>query len=370
MKVLYVTTVSSTMNFFVDHIRMLLEAGHSVDLACNWSRPANPLFIEWGCQFFDICLSRNPVSLSNTRAYVELKNVIRNGGYDVVHTHTPIASALVRIICRKLKHIKILYTAHGFHFYKGAPAKNWLLYFPLEWWLSRYTDILITINSEDYDRAKRLLKAKQVRYIPGVGLDTRRFANVVVDRAKKRRELGVPSDAFVVLSVGELNTNKNHAVIIKALAKLKDPNIYYLICGKGPLDDYLRRLAAELDVERQVKLLGFRKDIAEICKVADVFAFPSLREGLGLAALEAMASGLPIITSNVHGIVDYSEDGRTGFSYTPTDVSGFAEGISRLKSCGEGLRSDIGAYNRQVAKKFDIAHVLELMRELYEEILS
>lgn len=191
---------------------------------------------------------------------------------------------------------------------------------------------------------------------------------IVVDESAKRRELGLPEDAIIVLSVGELNKNKNHETVIKAIAKINNPNVYYVICGQGVLENYLRDLTKELGLEKQVHLLGFRKDIPEICKGSDLFVFPSLREGLGLAALEAMASGLPIITSNVHGIVDYSVDEVTGYSCSPADVDGFADAMRKLIN-NTDLRIEIGCKNIDIVKKYDINLITNEMRKIYKRTM-
>ena len=181
----------------------------------------------------------------------------------------------------------------------------------------------------------------------------------------KRDELGVPHDAFVILSVGELNKNKNHETIIKAIAKLENPNIYYVICGVGPLREYLEGLAQEYHISGNVKFLGYRTDIAEICKASDIFAFPSKREGLGIAALEAMASGLPLVTSNIHGITDYSVNGKTGFTCNPNAVIGFARSLSEL--AGDPQRSRrIGLNNITTVGRYDIYSVLSKLKDVYE----
>lgn len=355
------------MGFFLSHISMLLDQGHTVDLACNIKKPINPKLLERGCRVFNIKFQRFPLKKENYFAYRHLKNLIQDEKYDLVHTHTPIASVALRLACRNMKNVKVIYTAHGFHFFAGAPFKNWLIYYPIEKFLSRYTDVLITINKEDYNRANKSFKTARVKYIPGVGLDTEKFSQVLVDKIKKRSEIGVPEDAFVVLSVGELNSNKNHETIIKAISILNNPNIYYIICGRGPLENYLRNVAIKLQVDKQIKLLGFRRDIAEICKISDVFAFPSKREGLGLAALEAMSCGLPIVTSNTHGILDYSINGITGYVCKPTDADGFAKIISRLAINYEE-RLQMGLYNAQAVKVFDLENVMERMQEIYSEL--
>lgn len=367
MKVLYVATLSSTINaFLIPHIEYLLMEGHHVDMACNIDIEINSIITNQGCKIFNIEFQRSPIKKQNYYAYRKLKEIIYKGKYDLVHTHTPIASSCVRLACKNIKNIKVFYTAHGFHFFTGAPIKNWLIYYPIERWLSRYTDTIITINNEDYKRARKLFRAKSIRYIPGIGLNVNTFKGVNVDKNAKRKEIDVPEDCFLVLSVGELNKTKNHETIIRALAKLNNSKIHYVICGRGVLENYLKDLAKKLGIEKNVHLLGFRKDIAELCKTSDLFVFPSKREGLGLAALEAMACGLPVITSNVHGIVDYSLDGKTGYTYNPVDIDSFTKGIGDL-FLNEELRLKFGSYNAKIVESFDIEVSIAEMGKIYEE---
>ena len=369
MKILYVTTVSSTMNaFFKAHVDMLVKEGHSVDLACNdagW--PIDCFYEMLNCQYHHVDFSRSPLSGNNIKACGQLKRVIKGINYDIVHCHTPNAAVITRLVCREFRKkngLKVFYTAHGFHFYKGAPKLNWMLFYPIEKFCSRFTDKLITINTEDYELAKRKFKAKEVHYVPGVGVDLSRFKNVQVDRAAKRREIGVPEDAFLLLSVGELNENKNHQVIIKALARLNNPNVHYAIAGVGDKREYLLELASKLGVSEQVHLLGYRKDIPELNYSADVFCFPSLREGLGLAAIEAMACGVPLITSNVHGINDYSIDGVTGYKQAPLDVDGVWNAMTHLLA-NSSLRMKMGQGNIERAQKYSVENIIVRMKELY-----
>ena len=365
MKILYVTTISNTVNaFLIPHIKMVIDEGHQVDVAFNIEQEVKPEIYEMGCKIYQLPLQRSPLKKDNFRAYKMLKNIIISEGYDLVHTHTPVASAVVRLVCRNLNNVRVFYTAHGFHFYKGAPIHNWVVYYPIEKWLARYADTLITINKEDYDRAKRKFKAKRVEYIPGVGIYLEKFDTVKIDRDLKRSELGLPKGAFIVLSVGELNKNKNHEVVIKAIAKMDNPEIHYVICGVGQLEGYLKNLSIELGIENQVHLLGFRNDIAEICKSSDIFAFPSFREGLGLAALEAMACGLPIVTSNVHGIVDYSVNGKTGYLCSPSDADSFIKNIKTLYIDAD-KRNQMAANNIESVKEFNLHNVLKLMEQIY-----
>ncbi len=369
MRILYVTTISLTMNsFFKPHIEMLVRERHHVDIACNYKDLAlDKLYNELGCNFHQVDFSRSPLSTDNIKAYSQLKKVVENGNYDIVHCHTPNASVITRLVCRKFRkknRLKVFYTAHGFHFYKGAPKLNWMVYYPIEKFCSRFTDKLITINKEDYELAKNKFKANEVHYVPGVGIDLTRFENVQVDRNAKRREIGVPEDAFLLLSVGELNENKNHQIIIKALSKLNNLNVHYAIAGVGDEKDYLLELAHNLGVSKQVHLLGYRKDIPELNCTADVFCFPSIREGLGLAAIEAMACGLPIVTSNVHGINDYSIDGVAGYKCSSTDVDGFSNAINKLVYNSK-LRVNMGSGNIQLVKKYDINQINHLIKNVY-----
>ena len=365
MKILYVTTISNTVNaFLIPHIKMIIDEGHQVDVAFNIEQEVKHEIYEMGCKIHQLPLQRSPIKRENFRAYKMLKDIIISEGYDLVHTHTPVASAIVRLACRKLSSAKVLYTAHGFHFFKGAPIRNWFIYYPIEKWLSRYTDTIITINKEDYERAKSKFKAKRVEYVPGVGIDLKKFNTVKVDRDLKRSQLGLPKEAFVVLSVGELNKNKNHEVIIRAIAKIDNPDIHYIVCGEGPLKGYLIDLSEDLGIKNRVHLLGFRKDIAEICKVSDLFTFPSYREGLSVALMEAMANGLPVVCSNIRGNSDLIEDGKGGYLVEPADVEGFAKYIKELIEDSR-LKSELGGFNLEKIEHYSIENVLCEMEEIY-----
>lgn len=375
MKILYVTTIGATMNFFREFVDELIKDGNTVDIATNETTSVVPEFYKnLGCKVYPIETSRSPLQKGNVVAIKQIRKLVTEEHYDIVHCHTPIAAMCTRLACRKVRKqgTKVFYTAHGFHFYKGAPLKNWLLYYPVEKICAHFTDVLITINQEDYELAQKKMKAKKVVYVPGVGIDLEKFGNASVDkdaiRRAKREELGIPQDAKLLLSVGELNENKNHETVIRAIAKLDKKirdNVYYVIAGKGDRGEYLKRLIEELNLTTQVVLLGFRSDIGELCYSADIFCFPSYREGLGLGAIEGMACGLPIITSNVHGINDYSEDDVTGYKCAPADVNGFAESIQRLV-VNDKLCKKFGEYNAVLAKKYDVNHIIKIMENLYE----
>lgn len=364
MKILYVTTISNTVNaFLIPHIKMLIEEGHQVDIAFNVQESIRNEIYEMGCRIYYLKLSRTPLNIGNMKAYRELKKIIRDEEYNIIHTHTPVASAIVRMACKGIANSKIIYTAHGFHFYKGAPLKNWLIYYPIEKWLSRYTDILITINKEDYKIAKRF-KSKKIEYVPGVGIDLDKFSMAEMDKELKCKDMNLPKEAFIILSIGELNKNKNHEVIIKAIAKINNPRIHYIVCGQGSREDYLKKIIKKLGIENQIHLLGFRKDIDEICKVSDVFVFPSFREGLSVALMEAMANSLPVICSNIRGNVDLIKQREGGYLIKPNDIYGFSETIVELMSDKE-LRGKFGENNFTQIQNYSIKNVITIMKKIY-----
>lgn len=368
------TTAAMIEQFNKNNILILEDMGYEVHVAGNW-KEGNPISDERLEQFkvwieehhgkyFHIPSVRKPTDFkNNVQAYKMVVDLIKENHYDFIHCHTPIGSVIGRIAAHTTN-TKIIYTAHGFHFFKGAPLINWLLYYPVERFLSRWTDMLITINQEDYNRAKHSFHAGCTEYIPGVGIDVLKYTTCAVDRSTLKRKLGMQTDDFVIVSVGEVNSNKNHEVIIKAIAKLKQSNIKYIICGRGPLQEEMKKMSQQLGLEEQIYVLGYCDNVNDYLHIADAFAFPSKREGLGLAALEAMAAGLPLITSNIHGIKDYSIDGVTGFSCGAEDVDGFARSISKMLNNRE-LCLQMGKNNRKSAKKYDVEHVNGLMKQKY-----
>lgn len=370
-KVLFVATVVKThiMEFHIPYLKMFKEMGWETAVAArnDYENPADCV-IPYCDTYYNIPFERNPLKPGNLKAYKELKHIIDEGEYDIIHCHTPVGAMLTRLAAKQArkKGTKVFYTAHGFHFYKGAPAINWILYYPVEKWLSRYTDVLITINKEDYERAKTF-KAGKVCYVPGVGIDLKKFNAGYVNKEQKRKEIGVSADDFVLLSVGELIPRKNHEVVIRALSVLKQldklNHIEYVICGRGSYEADLRKLAEGLDVADHVHFLGYRNDISEICNCADLFVFMSHQEGLPVALMEAMACGLPAVCSNIRGNTDLIEDGVTGLlaNNTPEEV---AQSISKMKS-DTALRNRVASAALQKIKQFDLSSVEDEMSKIY-----
>lgn len=380
--VLIVASVVSFIEWFnKENIEYLLkERGCEVHIACNFdymedtdedrTRTYIDKLKSERVVLHNINFARSPFNLQNIDCYRQLKLIIKNGRFDLVHVHTPTASIMTRLAARKARRngTVVMYTSHGFHFHKAAPKKNWLIYYPIERFMSRMCDYLVTINKEDYQRA-RSFYTPNVRYIPGVGVDLRHILNCKVDKELYKESLGLPHDCVLLLSIGEMIERKNHEVIIRALSKVRHNNLYFAICGKGPLKGYLQDLASSLGVGDRVIFLGFRKDIPELCNIADISAFPSKIEGLGLAGIEAMAAGVPLVSSNVHGILDYMVDGKTGFAFSPNDIDGFANAIQRLaedRQLRESMRDDCIA----AVKPFDIKNALRAMWDIYDEILN
>lgn len=366
MKILYVTTVSMTMCFFPEHIKMLIAQGHSVHFATNCDDPVPDIYKTIDCKIHHIPFSRSPFDKTNLDAYRDLKKLVEMEHYDIVHTHTPNASMIVRLACRNARKqgTKVVYTAHGFHFYKGAPLKNWLMYYPVEKFCAKYTDVLITINTEDFDLAKKKFHVRDTFYVPGVGIDLSKIDKVNPDHIAIRKAMNVPEKCVLLLSVGELNVNKNHEVVVRALAKLNNPNVHYAIAGLGDKKEYLEQLATKLGIKNQFHLLGYRTDAFSLYKTADVFVFPSFREGLSVSLMEAMASGMPIVCTKIRGNVDLVEEGKGGQLFMPRDVDTLCSHLKVLVD-DEKVRQKYGAYNRVAVEKFGIKNVLEKMKEIY-----
>ncbi|MBQ7225183.1 MAG: glycosyltransferase family 4 protein [Clostridia bacterium] len=380
--VLIVASVVSFIEWFnkenVDFLKK--DLGCDVHIACNFDYTEDTDegrtrdYIEKlkndGVVIHNIHFERNPLSPKNKAAYKQLKQIINENSFDLIHCHTPAASMMTRLAAKKArkKGSVVMYTCHGFHFHNASSKKNWLIYYPIEKFLSRHCDYIVTINKEDYQRTQKF-HAKNTRYIPSVGVDINKIKNVVVDKEAYKESIGVPRDAVMLLSIGEMIDRKNHEVIIRALGKLQRKDIYYVICGKGPLKEHLETLAKELGIGDNVKFLGFRRDIPELCNTADISAFPSKIEGLGLAGVEAMAAGVPLVSSNVHGILDYVIDGETGYALPPNDVDGFADAIDKLSSSKE-LRESMRDACLKAVEPFEISNALKVMQNIYLEILS
>ncbi len=369
-------TASMILLFNRTNIDILEEAGYEVHVACNFingnttsKEVVEKSKMEWdkeGIIEHHIPFPRTPYSFEVVKIYKQLKALLKKEQYDIIHCHTPIVSALTKLASVSLKKATIVHTVHGFHFFKGAPIKNWIMYYPVEKILAHMTDVMITINSEDFLLAKKHLNAKEIVYIQGVGVDTEAIAGVDITKDYLRKELNIPEDNVIAVSVGELRDVKNHMTAIKALAECKNKNVHYVIAGIGKLKDELLAAANELGVADRVHLIGFRTDIAKVLKSSDFFVFPSLREGLPVALMEAMAAGLPAIASNTRGIRDLISE-KGGLYFEPMDYEMLAKHIDTFVS-NAALREKMGVHNRKKVKHFDCHIIKSKLEELLAHI--
>lgn len=370
-KVLLVATVQSHIaQFHKPTINALKNQGYVVDVAAhNNLHLKKNLTLSEPDNIYEIPFSRSPYSLKNFKAYRDLKSLIQNGNYDIIHCNTPVGGILTRWACRKLRNngLKVIYEAHGFHFFKGGSKLNWMIWYPIEKFFSKYTDALVLINKMDYELAKKSFSAKATYRIPGVGVNLSQFHEQ--GDCNLRLELGILDNAQIVLSVGELNKNKNHKMGIKALSLMQNDLVHYCIAGNGPLLEELTAYAAQLGVKQRVHFLGYRRDLPAIYKEADVFLLPSYREGLGMAAIEAMACGLPLVSSNRHGINDYSIEGVTGFKCHPDDHIGFAKGIETILS-DDNLSNKMSEQCKDISKQFSLQESVNSIMQIYKETLG
>lgn len=373
---LIITTISGFVpQFEMNDVKILQEYGYTVHYASDFENPIYEIdqkqLEKDGLILHHIDIRKSPFKVKeNIKAFRQLKKIIQNENIQIIHCHNPMGGVVGRIAAAASKRNPyVIYTAHGFHFYKGAPKKNWILYYTAERMLARFTNRLITINLEDYKRAKtfRLKSQGCVEQIPGVGVNTYKFRKKTELREKKRAELAVPGNAFHIVSVGELVENKNHSIVIRALAKLADKNIYYSICGKGPYQKELERLIQKLHLEKNVRLLGYRNDVDEVLQSADCFIFPSKREGLGIAAIEAMACSVPLIAADNRGTREYMKHLYNGIVCRADSTEDFGYAIKQMKN-SEKMRLEMAEHGRETAERFSIETTDKIMRRVYKEV--
>ena len=303
----------------------------------------------------------------NWKAYRNINAIIKKYNIDVIHCNSPIGGFMGRVCGRKNKVKTIIYTVHGFHFFKGNSRIKNCIFRSVERHLARYTDIIITMNQEDYENAKRfkLKNGGKVRFIHGVGIDTEKCQKVKVDREKKRKEVGLNNDDVVLITTGDLVKRKNHSMALDVIAKCNNSRVKLILCGNGPELDSLKKQAKLLSIEKQVIFLGFRDDIKELLKISDIFVFTSLQEGLPRSLMEAMASGLPCIVLNARGSSDLIVNDEGGYLCNSTDE--YVDRINELM-IEEKARENYGKNNIRHAKKYDIKNVSKEMGNVYNEI--
>lgn len=374
-KMLYILNVANRVNSF-SYTSMIAaqSSGFEYHIAGNWGyksddeRRADEE--KYGIHIHQIDFIRTPYHPGNIKAYKQLARIVEKERFDVIHCNTPIGGIVGRLLGKQFKTPTVIYQAHGFHFYKGAPLINWMLYYPVEKWLAHYTDVLITINSEDFKLAKtkmKLRKGGKVYYVPGVGIDLSQYELPEDTREKKRKELGLKKTDVALISAGELNSNKNNKVIIEALGNLQNRNLHYYLCGVGPCEEELKELAQSKGITEQVHFLGYRTDIKELFQGADVFVMPSFREGLSRSIMEAMASGLPCIVSDIRGNRDLIRTNENGVLCPANNIEELAFNIEMLTE-NHARREQMAHNNKVYVKEYSSKTVTDKLVEIYREL--
>lgn len=354
-KALFVATVDSHIELFhLPYLKMLKKMGYEVHVATNTNKK-----IKYCDKKIKLQLSRSPFSFSNLKAISELKKIIKDEKYDIVHCHTPMGGVATRLAAKVRKETRVIYTVHGFHFYSGAPFYYWILFYPIEKYLAKYTDTLITINDEDYKLAQRKFKKRcsDIRYVPGVGVNIERFKNKISndELQKLKRTLGIDDDDIVIICVGRLDKNKNQGFLIKVLQKLLEENEKYklLLVGPDELDGKYQKEAKEIN--HNVIFTGFRNDIPKLFQISNIAVSASKREGLPVNIIEAAMSGLPIVMLKCRGCKDI-EKNYNNIHVVDDSIENFVKAIKKAKKEGMDERTKIFA-SENIEKK---------MRQIYE----
>lgn len=373
MKLLYILNIANRVNNF-SYSSMVAAQRLGIDfhIAGNWGYKSDEERIvdekKYGIHIYQIDFCRAPYDLKNIKAYKQLCEIHEKENFDVIHCNTPIGGVCGRLLGEKY-HIKtVIYQAHGFHFYKGSPALNWILYYPIEKWLAHKTDAIITINREDYELAQKKFHLKsngKVYYVPGVGIDTNLYKNEKTARIKKRQELGLSDSDIALISMGDLIERKNYPLALRAIAKTKNCHLHYYVCGSGPDENDLRELSRALGIEKQIHFLGFRTDVKELLNAADVFVLTSKQEGLARSLMEGMASGLPCIASKIRGNTDIL-DSEGGFLVN--DVDGIIDALNRLEDAG--LRHRMAVHNLEKITSYSVCEIAERIESTYSSEIS
>lgn len=369
-KILYITTISSTINaFLVPHIKYLINNGYKVDCAASKNISLNEELIKLGVNLFDIPFSRNPFGLNNVMAYKELIKIQSIYKYDLIHVHTPIAALYGRMLKLKYPRLKTVYTVHGFHFYEGAPKKNKMIFYPIEKIMSKFTDAIITMNDEDYKSAQKF-NIKKVYRINGVGLDLNKYKPLLLNSTEIRRSLDLKDDDFVILMIAEVNKNKNHIQLINSVEILKNKgiNIKVLCAGIGPLIDEINAEIENRNLQDTIKMLGFRKDIPQLIQICDLGILLSYREGLPRNIMELMAYGKAIIGTDIRGIRDLIDNGLNGYLVEVNNEIDTAKKIELLYK-NRDILNRMSSVCYEKVKKYNVDQITYEILQIVNEVI-
>lgn len=357
------------------NIEALKALGLEVELCANFENGDGPeihnqRFVaeckENGIATYSIPFARHSLS-GSLKSLPKLKGLLVNGRYDIVHAHTETGGLLLKLAQNVKGGSKFFYTPHGMSFWKGSSLKSQLIYKPLERWICLGMDMNLGMNKEEVECLERWNKCSAT-YVHGIGLDIKRMQTPISSREIVCEEFGLSKADIFVVSIGELNDNKNHITVIRALAKLNRKDFKYVVCGVGPNKDMLLAEAESLGLKDNVVLAGYRSDIPDILNAADIFVFPSFHEGLPVSALEAMSCGLPVVCSEIRGNVDIVTDGENGYLFQPSDVKILSERLARLMD-DKDIRNTMGKRNIAVVKEFSIDSVTEELKRIYSSAL-
>lgn len=365
-KILFVSNTANFSKFNKPYMRWCKENGWKVD----YCAPNDEIVTE--CDNHVVLpIPRSPFSKGIFACIKTLRKILEQEQYDIVHCHTPMGAVIARLAAKELykqKKVKVIYTAHGFHFYKGAPLLNWLLYYPVEKILSRYTSVLITINNEDYQFAKKNFTTKEIIYTDGVGVDLHKFISLEPKRKRDlRKEKGFNENDFIVFYIAEFIPRKNHKMIFDILPELKYkiPNLKIILAGKGELLESYKNYVLENNYQDVVFFTGYTTEINEYCNISDILLMPSFQEGLPISMIESIATGLPVVASKIRGHVDVIKSEKNGFLCDLTDRKSFIDSIYNL-FVNPDLRNEIAKNNIEYAKKFSIDNVLFNTTNMYK----
>ena len=372
VKMLYILNLAEKVNNFSYSAMVAAQKlGIEFSIAGNWNYPDDAARKadekKYGIKIYQVDFIRAPYDPRNYKAYRQIKAIMEREKFDLIHCNTPIGGITGRIAAKKTGVNKVIYQAHGFHFYNGAPFINRTLFYNIEKHFAKCTDVLVTINHEDYESAKafKLKKGGKLRYVHGVGIDLSVYDGIGEYREKKREELGLAPDDIAVISVGELNRNKNNITIVQAMADINNKHLHYFLCGVGPEEAAIKSYASEHGLTENIHFLGYRNDVKELLSACDIFVMPSFREGLSRSLMEAMACGLPCVVSKIRGNTDLIQKGG-GHLCSPDSSAEFAEGI---RDCLASDRKKMGALNMQSVKKYDLSIVIAEWEKIYKDVL-
>lgn len=375
-RILITATELNLVQFWVFHIENLIKNGYRVDIVCSHvggrlGELKRALKHHGDPRITVVDLKRSPLSPHNIRGYFQMKSYLSKNRYDIIITNEPVMGIITRLAAagQRKKGAKVVYFAHGFHFWKGAPALNWLLFFPMEKMASHLTDVIVTMNREDYALAQKRFGSADIKYIHGIGIDLSEFVFSEATRAKKRTELGLTDSDIMIFSANELSRRKNVLFalqIIKALVLKGHRNVKYFIRGQGPLEQQMRGYITENGLEKNVFLLGYGKDILEMDCAADIFLFTSRQEGLPVAVMEAMSCSLPCVVSDIRGVTDLIENGRGGYVCGLGDTDAFVSSAEKIIAAED--KNSLTFSNKDTLRPYERNSVFSDIYKILQEV--